>query len=101
MMCAYYPSERLLPCYTKNGIKTKNIEFSILKNDVLCAEIEVGEISRFSAASSQSILDKLFDRGFITPTEYVKRLPAGSLSYRDELLDSLSQSNYAESEETV
>ena len=98
MMCAYYPSERLLPCYTKEGIKAKNVEFSILKNDVLSAEIEVGEISRFSAASSQSILDKLFDGGFISPSEYVKRLPAGSLSYRDELLDSLSKNKFNEIE---
>lgn len=99
MMCAYYPSERLLPCYTKEGVKAKNVEFSILKNDVLCAELEVGEISRFSAASSQSILDKLFDGGFITPSEYVKRLPAGSLSFRDELLDSISKNETSESEE--
>lgn len=98
MMCAYYPSERLLPCYTKGGIKAKNVEFSILKKDILSAEIEVGEISRFSAASSQSILDKLFDGGFITPSEYVRRLPAGSLSRRDDLLESLSKNNSSETE---
>ncbi len=86
MMCAYYPSERLIPCYTKDGIKVRNVEFSVLKNDILCAEVEVSEVSRFSAASTQSILDKLFNGGHISLSEYVKRLPAGTLSDRDDLI---------------
>lgn len=86
MMCAYYPSERLIPCYTKDGVKVRNVEFSVLKNDILCAEVEVSEISRFSAASTQSILDKLFNGGHISLSEYVKRLPAGTLSDRDDLI---------------
>jgi len=90
MMCAYYPSERLLPCYTKDGVKVKNVEFSVLKKDILSAELEIGEISRFSAASAQSILDKLFDGGFITPAEYIKRLPTGTVSHRDELMEIMS-----------
>ena len=100
MMCAYYPSERLLPCYTKDGIILKNVEFSVLKNDILSAEVEIGEISRFSAASSQSILDKLFDGGFITPAEYITRLPAGMLYSRDEILESLSK-NTADNKESM
>ena len=99
MMCAYYPSERLLPCYTKDGVKVKNVEFSILKNDILCADVEVGEISRFSAASTQSILDKLFNGGHIGLEEYVKRLPSGTLTDRDELLRSAAAKKSIEQEE--
>lgn len=91
MMCAYYPSERLIPCSTKDGIITRSIEFSTLKNDIICAEVEVGEISRFSAASAQSILDKLFDGGFISPAEYVRRLPSGSFIDREGFLESISK----------
>jgi hypothetical protein len=91
MMCAYYPSERLLPCFTKEGLSVKNVEFSILKRDILSAEVEVGEISRFSAASSQSILDKLFNGGHISASEYIKRLPSGSVFEKDELLKSIEQ----------
>ena len=103
MMCAYYPSERLLPCYTKDGVLVKNIEFSVLKNDILSAELEVGEISRFSAASAQSILDKLFDGGFISPSEYIKRLPSGIISQRDDMIESLEKlsEKHEESEKEI
>ncbi len=101
MMCAYYPAERFIPCHTKNGIMAKNIDLSALKNDVLNAELEVSEISRFSAASMQSVLDKLFDGGHITLGEYVKRLPSGMFTDRDEFLEALNnpQHNTAESED--
>ncbi len=89
MMCAYYPSERLIPCYTKNGVTARNIELSALKKDVLNAQIEVAEISRFSAASLQNVLDKLFDGGYINTVEYIKRLPSGLFIDRDELIERL------------
>lgn len=92
MMCAYYPSERLLPCYTKEGVVARGVEFSALKNDIICAEVEIGEISRFSAASAQSILDKLFDGGHISISEYVKRLPSGTFADREGFMESLKKS---------
>ncbi len=99
MMCAYYPSERLIPCYTKNGIEAKNIEFSILKKDILSAELEVTEQSRFSAAGLQSVLDKLFDKGHITAYEYIKRLPSGMFLGRQDILrDFEEKENRKESE---
>lgn len=91
MMCAYYPSERLLPCYGKDGISARGVEFSLIKNDMISAEVEIGEISRFSAASSQSILDKLFDGGHIGPVEYVKMLPPGTLGNRDGFIEEMSK----------
>ena len=87
MMCAYYPGERLIPCYTKDGILAKNVDLATLKNDVLQAEAEIVEISRFSSASVQSILDKLFDKGHLTPTEYVKRLPSGTFVDKDGFIE--------------
>ena len=103
MTCAYYPSERLIPCYTKNGITAKSIEISALKNHVINAEIEVAEISRFSAASMQSILDKLFESGHISTSEYIKRLPSGMLINREEILESLNneKNKTYESEEAL
>ena len=98
MMCAYYPSERLIPCYTKEGVVAKNIEFSVLKNDILNAEIEVSEVSRFSAASAQSILDKLFDGGHISASDYIKRLPSGTFARRDEFLDEISKESVNDQE---
>ena len=73
-----------------------------MKNDVLTAEIEVIELSRFSAAGVQSILDKLFDGGHLTPEQYVKRLPSGTFVDKDEFLDNLAkQDNENESEDLI
>ncbi len=99
MMCAYYPSERLIPCYTKDGIKAKNVEFSVLKNDILCAELEVTEVSRFSSASLQSILDKLLDGGHLGVTEYVKRLPSGMFLDKDDFIQKNTAINSVKEED--
>ncbi len=93
MMCAYYPAERLIPCYTKDGITAKNINLSALKNDVLSAELEVSEISRFSAASLQSVLDRLFEGGHISLGEYIKRLPSGIFTDREDFIKKLEGNN--------
>ena len=93
MTCAYFPPDRLIPCHSKDGINVRNADLSTLKNDVLCAEIEVIEISRFSAASVQSILDKLFDSGHLTPEQYVRRLPSGTFVDREEFLNHLANQN--------
>lgn len=89
MMCAYYPSERLLPCYNKGNVKAEKVEFSVLKNDILCAEAEISEMSRYSASGVQNMLDKLLDGGYITASEYVRRLPFGALIDRDGILEQI------------
>ena len=105
MMCAYYPAERLLPCYSKGELRAEKVEFSVLKNDILSAEAEVAEVSRFSASSVQNMLDKLLDGGYISPADYVKRLPFGSLIDRDGLLEEIEKKTsgkaYSEDEVTI
>ena len=107
MMCAYYPSERLLPCYSNGEIKAEKIEFSVLKNDVLCAEAQISEMTRYSATGVQNMLDKLLDGGYITASEYVKRLPFGALSERDDIIQQIverevkTKSPKEESEEKI
>ena len=98
MTCAYYPPERLLPCYSKNSTSVRKTDLSSLKNHILNAEIDVVEISRFSAAGVQSILDKLFDSGYLTPEQYIRRLPSGAFNNKEEFIDDL-KTNYQESEE--
>ena len=99
-MCAYYPSERLLPCYSKGELTAKKIEFSSIKNDVLCAEAEVSELSRYSSVSVQNMLDRLLDGGYISADEYVKRLPLGAVIDRDGLLELLEQKKATKTEES-
>ena len=89
MMCAYYPSDRLIPCATPNGDKISQIDFSRLKKSFLCARVDVSEVTRYSAASAQAMLDKLLDGGHISSEEYIKRLPAGVVTDRQALIESL------------
>ena len=92
MMCAYYPSERLLPYNTSDGVAVKRVDFSMLKNGFLNARVDVAEISRYTAAGAQNLLDKLLDEGYITPAAYVRRLPSGIITDRQALLEELSVS---------
>ncbi len=108
MMCAYYPSERLLPCYSRGEIKAENVEFSILKNDILCAEAQISEMTRYSASGVQNLLDRLLDGGYISASEYVRRLPLGALIDRDDLLEQIKAKEnqsitqtHTESEDTI
>ena len=93
MMCAYYPSERLVPYYSRDKVLAKSIEFSLLKNHILSAEIDVCEVSRYSATSVQNMLDKLLDGGYINAEQYIKRLPIGSTLDKDDLIEAINQTN--------
>ena len=93
MMCAYYPDERLIPYGTEDGGNAEAIDMSLLKGGFLCARVDVAEISRYSAASAQSMLDKLLDNGCISPAAYVKRLPSGMLLNRQSLIEELEASD--------
>ena len=101
MMCAYYPSERLIPFDTENGGRSEQVDFSLLKSGFLSARVDVAEISRYSAASAQSMLDKLLDGGYISPASYVKRLPSGMLLNRQALVDELEAFESKESYEDI
>ena len=92
MMCAYYPSERLLPYGTEDGATCETVDFSQLKKGFLSARIDVSEISRFSAVSAQNMLDKLLDKGYISPSSYVKRLPGGVITNRQNLVEEIEAS---------
>lgn len=89
MMCAYYPSERLLSGKDGGEIKCFSVDFKLLKSAILSAQVDVSETSRYSAAGAQSMLDKLLEGGHITPSEYVKRLPSGLVANREELIEVL------------
>ncbi len=89
MMCAYYPSDRLLPYHTKEGVDAEAVDFGLLKKGFLSARIDVAEITRYSAIGAQNMLDKLLEGGYITPEAYVRRLPSGLICDRQALLEEL------------
>ena len=89
MICAYYPPERLIPCHGENGTYVATADLPILKNGFLSARVDVSERVRFGASGAQNLLDKLLDGGYITPSEYIERLPVGILGSQQTLAERL------------
>ena len=95
MMCAYYPENRLLTGEKNGEPECYPVSFELLKDAIISARVDVCEVNRYSASSTQNTLDKLLEGGHITPAEYVRRLPTGLIGSRDELIELLEQKENA------
>ena len=100
MMCAYYPSERLLPYRDKDELSVDQANFELLKQGCLSARIDVAEITRYTAAGAQSMLDKLLEGGHISPAAYIRRLPSGLLCDRQALIEELEHPTHEGADES-
>jgi len=96
MMCAYYPSERLLPYREEDGVRAARVDFDLLRRTLLRARVEVSTVTGYSSATVQSVLDRLLEGGHITLAQYVARLPDGVMPERQELLDEIAARESAE-----
>ena len=90
MMCAYYPTQRLLIYENEGRLEAGTVDFELLKRGLLCARIDVAPLGRYSAVSAQNTLDKLLERGYITPSSYIKRLPSGIIYDREALIEEIT-----------
>ena len=86
MMCAYYPNGRLLPYKSEDGVEVACVDFELLRQGMLSARIDVAQVARYSAVSAQNMLDKLLELGHISPSAYIRRLPAGIVRDREALV---------------
>lgn len=86
MMCAYYPSDRLLAYREGEKTLAAGVDFSLLKSCLIRARVDVGESERYSASAVLNMLDKLLEGGFITLEEYLEHMPDGILPTRRALL---------------
>jgi hypothetical protein len=80
-----------VPCKGTDGTAARTIDTSFIRNSLIGARIDVAEVTRYSAAASQNMLDKLLDGGHITPSEYIKRLPIGLLMDRSALIEDIEK----------
>lgn len=96
MVCAYYPNGRLLPYGGENGVEVADVDFELLKKGMLSARIDVAQVARYSAVSAQNMLDKLLELGYISPSAYVKRLPAGLVHDREALIKEIENTKKEE-----
>lgn len=86
MVCAYYPKERLIPSTSSREDGARAIDFSVLRDEIFAARVTAQEISRYSTAATQNLLDRLLDNGYISPSEYLKRIPTGLIADRESLI---------------
>ena len=100
MMCAYYPSERLLISTHNGEMRTHSVDFSALRAAALCARVDIVEVNPYSAASAQSMLDNLLSGGYITPAEYLRRIPSGLVYEREGLIEELEKRNESKGDES-
>ena len=78
-------------CEKDSETTSLSVSFSLLKQSLISARVDISEISRYSASSTQGMLDKLLAGGYISASEYVKHLPAGLISGREELVALLEE----------
>ncbi|MBQ7384037.1 MAG: hypothetical protein IJV72_04520, partial [Clostridia bacterium] len=96
MMCAYYPKQRFLPYKDGEELSVGEADFELFRRGMLCARVDVSPVARYSAVSAQNMLDKLLDGGHISPSAYVKRLPAGLVRDRQALIEEIEYRNEGE-----
>ncbi len=75
MICAYYSEGRVLPYEADGELRTEKVDYSLICNSLLHANVEVGAVSKYSVIASLSMLEKLLDGGYITFDEYLRRIP--------------------------
>ncbi|WP_312281461.1 hypothetical protein [Oscillibacter sp.] len=66
-------------------------DFSILKKLPFQIKLDVGNSSYWSEIASQQTLDNLLMQGKISTVDYLKRLPAGSITDREALIKAMQQ----------
>ena len=87
MLCTYCPRERMLAMLCEDG-QTRSCapDYALLKNELLYAAADAGNIGRYTPAATVSVLDKLLDAGHLGIREYLELLPSGVFADREALL---------------
>lgn len=89
MICTYYPPERLLVTIGEDGLIAEHTDYALMREELLRAGVDVGQVDSYSPAVTVNLLDKLLADGYLDIRRYVELLPAGSVSDRDSILKHL------------
>lgn len=96
MLCAYSPAERLLPVLGENGLEAVQVNYSLLRNALLSACVEIGETDAYTPSATVTLLDKLLERGDLDVCQYLELLPAGILTEREAVLKKIREKGEGE-----
>ena len=89
MICTYYPPERLLVTIGEDGLIAEHTDYALMREELLRAGVDVGQVDSYSPAVTVNLLDKLLADGYLDIRRYGELLPAGSVSDRDSILKHL------------
>ena len=87
MLCAYCPPERLLIVASDDGeaLTARSADYKLMRGELLRAGAEVSQTDAYTPAASVALLDKLLEKGYLRPEQYVDLLPSGSFGDREAL----------------
>lgn len=91
MLCAYSPTERLLPVPEDGTVRAKRVDYALLHQELLHATAQMTNSTRLTPSATVSILDRLLEAGHLTVTQYIEHLPDGCVVDRDALLQSVKE----------
>ena len=90
MLCTYCADGRLLPFDGEDGLAARSADYALLRQELLCAAVEIGHTGRYSPSTTVSTLNKLLEEGHLTTEQYLKFRPCGVLSNRDSILQEIT-----------
>ncbi len=86
MLCAYFGDGYRLPVLIGGELFAEQAELSRLHDAFIRTHVEVGSIGEFSLSTTQGMLDRLLEGGYIGAADYLELLPAGLTLDREELI---------------
>lgn len=89
-ICAFYTDGRMISYASDGETRCAASDFARLSDRMVSAHVDVGEATRFSKIAVMASLDKLLSGGYITVTQYLRRLPDGVIPELDSLIAELS-----------
>lgn len=91
MICTYSHPERMLPVSENGEVRARRVDYALLRRELLHATAEVKSSNRFTPSATVALLENLLDKGYIGVKEYIKHLPAGCISDKNALLESITE----------
>ena len=85
MLCVCFADGRRLPVIVNGELSAERAELSRLHDSFIKAHVEIGSVGEYSLSTTQGMLDRLLDGGYISASDYLELLPAGLTLDRDEL----------------
>ena len=89
MIFNYYPQGRLVAFEQDGQLVAESYDFSRLREALVSAHVEIGNVDRLSPITTQTLLDRLLAEKCISAESYVSLLPSGLIQNRERLIEEL------------